>query len=59
MLKLDSLYITFVYPRFKLWTGIGGGNDKTLNAAQMEKEKEERYRSLEGKIDYFPDQIDR
>lgn len=43
--------------RFKMWTGIGRGNT-TITPSEME-ERNQRYRTLEGQIDYFPDQIDR
>ena len=51
----DSVLYMF---RFKLWTGIGRGNT-TISPEDLERERNQNYRTLETQIDHFPDQIDR
>ena len=42
-----------------MWTGLGRAPDPTINPDEMENERNRNYRTLEGQIDYFPNQIDR
>ena len=49
----------FILYRFKMWTGLGRAPDTTISPAEMESERNRNYRTLEGQIDYFPNQIDR
>ncbi|XP_060063521.1 uncharacterized protein LOC132543982 [Ylistrum balloti] len=52
----DYEIVQFMLERFKLWTGIGTVDKNTLKPDDVRKIKEE---SMAGKIDEFPDRIDR
>ncbi|OWF53241.1 Location of vulva defective 1 [Mizuhopecten yessoensis] len=52
----DYEIVQFMLGRFKLWTGIGKVDKSTLKPEDIRKVKQE---SLHGKIEEFPDRIDR
>lgn len=52
----DYEIVQFMIGRFKLWTGIGKADGNCLKPDDVRKIKQE---SLAGKIDEFPDRIDR
>ncbi|XP_033750161.1 uncharacterized protein LOC117334568 isoform X2 [Pecten maximus] len=52
----DYEIVQFMLERFKLWTGIGKVDRSTLKPEDVRKAKQE---SMAGKIDEFPDRIDR